>query len=1188
MAKKPGRSTKVTEVRLQAEELLRATKRDLAAVSVKDAQQIVHELQVHQIELEMQNDELRRTQLALETARDRYLDLYDFSPASHLTLDTHGTILEANLRAGTLLGSNRKALLGQSLERFIAAEDEGTFHRHCQEVLKTGTRRTCEVHLRNKAGVSHWVHFESLAVHDEAGRITHWRTALLDISDRKRAERELAIHQAQLEGIIASAMDAIITVDEEERVLVFNRAAESMFFCQATDVIGQPFDRLIPERFRQAYRGHMSVFALTQTTSRSMGRSGMLFGLRANGEEFPVEASISHVRVDEKNLFTVILRDITERKQMQEEQYRLIQNLARSQQHFQALFNWTPSAVGISTVAEGRLLDVNEGFSRLTGYTREELIGRTTLELGLWADPSERAVVLREIQEQGHLHNREGQLRTKSGEIRTLMVSVDSIQLGSTPCLIYLGHDITERKRAEEALRLAKFSVDRAADAVYWIDPQAKILDVNEAASLMLGYSRDELCAMTVHDLNPDFQADMWPGFWAETKRQGTMVLETAHRAKNGRLIPIEVSVNYLSHEGKEYHCAFVRDITERKRAVDELRRSQAFITSVVENLPNMIFVKDAKDLKFVRFNKAGEDLLGYSREALIGKSDYDLFPKEEADFFTAKDRQVLEAGSLLDIPEEPIETKHHGLRILHTRKIPIYDEKFEPQYLLGISEDITDRKRAEEELRESEARLQDILDNSPGMVFLKDTEGRYLHVNRQFERAFHMTREHVVGKTDEAIFVPEQAAAFRANDLKVFQAGVPLEFEEVAMHDDGPHTSIVSKFLLCGGDGKPYALCGITTDITWRKTMEERLRSSDAFTRAVLDSLSAHVCVLDKDGVILKTNDAWKEFASGNSDRTVTGIDVGQNYLEVCRQAIAGGWSTTQITLGGIEAVLAGSAPSFTQEYACHSPEEKRWYLMRVTPLKGTQGVVISHTDVSDRVRIAQTLEQHILLLREKQKELESLTEKLINAQEEERKRIARELHDDFNQRLAALSVELESMERAPIASRKPMVRRLAAIRTQVGQLSDDLHDLAYKLHPSLLEHVGLEGAMRDHVAEFTKRTGLAVTYTACEVPKTLSPEIATNLFRVMQESLQNVSKHAQATQVTVRLSGSPKGIGVSVRDNGKGFNVESMGARVKGLGLVSMRERTRGLGGFLRIHSFAGDGTKVCAWIPHFQEGA
>ena len=189
----------------------------------------------------------------------------------------------------------------------------------------------------------------------------------------------------------------------------------------------------------------------------------------------------------------------------------------------------------------------------------------------------------------------------------------------------------------------------------------------------------------------------------------------------------------------------------------------------------------------------------------------------------------------------------------------------------------------------------------------------------------------------------------------------------------------------------------------------------------------------------------------------------------------------------------------------------------------------------------MARSLEDHVLLLGEKREELESLTGKLIEAQEEERKRIARELHDDFNQRLAALSVELESMERAPIAPPEPVARQLAEIRVQVGQLSDDLHDLAYKLHPSLLEHVGLEVAMRDHVSEFTKRTGLPVTFTAREVPGTLSPEIATNLFRVMQESLQNVSKHAQATEVMVSLSGSSKGIGLSVRDNGKGFDLEN-----------------------------------------------
>jgi signal transduction histidine kinase len=289
-----------------------------------------------------------------------------------------------------------------------------------------------------------------------------------------------------------------------------------------------------------------------------------------------------------------------------------------------------------------------------------------------------------------------------------------------------------------------------------------------------------------------------------------------------------------------------------------------------------------------------------------------------------------------------------------------------------------------------------------------------------------------------------------------------------------------------------------------------------------------------------------------------------------------------------GLEAVLEGHDPTFSAEYYAQLPEEERWYLMRVTPLKGGKGVVISHTNISERVRMARSLEQHILLLGEKREELESLTGKLIQAQEQERQRIARELHDDFNQRLAALSVELESMERAPIAPPEPIARQLAVIRGMVGQLSDDLHDLAYKLHPSLLEHVGLEVAIRDHVAEFTKRTRLPVTFTVSEVPETISPVIATTLFRVMQESLQNVFKHAQATDVTVILIGSAKGIGLSVRDNGKGFEGDRRHAQRVGLGLVSMHERARLLDGFLHIHSRSGQGSKVCAWIPSSQDGA
>ena len=128
----------------------------------------------------------------------------------------------------------------------------------------------------------------------------------------------------------------------------------------------------------------------------------------------------------------------------------------------------------------------------------------------------------------------------------------------------------------------------------------------------------------------------------------------------------------------------------------------------------------------------------------------------------------------------------------------------------------------------------------------------------------------------------------------------------------------------------------------------------------------------------------------------------------------------------------------------------------------------------------------------------------------------------------------------------------------------------------------------MRDHIDEFTKRTRLPVEFTAREIPEQLTSEVATNLFRVMQESLQNVTKHAQATEVTVRLNGSSKGIGLSVRDNGNGFDPNNKTTHVKGLGLLSMQERIRPMGGILRVHSFPRHGTKVCAWIPYAPEGA
>jgi signal transduction histidine kinase len=154
-----------------------------------------------------------------------------------------------------------------------------------------------------------------------------------------------------------------------------------------------------------------------------------------------------------------------------------------------------------------------------------------------------------------------------------------------------------------------------------------------------------------------------------------------------------------------------------------------------------------------------------------------------------------------------------------------------------------------------------------------------------------------------------------------------------------------------------------------------------------------------------------------------------------------------------------------------------------------------------------------------------------------------------------------------------------------ELTQLSGDLRQLAHRLHPSLLKHAGLRAALEEQIHQAMRRTGLHITLKIRSVSDSLPLDLATCLFRVFQESLQNVAKHANATEVLVKLSGSSKGIGLSVMDNGTGFDFHDKSSHEKGLGLTSMKERLRLLNGFLNIHSRPADGTKVCAWIP-FQE--
>lgn len=279
-----------------------------------------------------------------------------------------------------------------------------------------------------------------------------------------------------------------------------------------------------------------------------------------------------------------------------------------------------------------------------------------------------------------------------------------------------LAQELAARKRSTENERRFRSLFEANMIGLFFTKKSGRIFEANDYFLNLVGYDRHDLAGKGLNwrELTPWDHIDSCENIFRTIEKQGTtQPFEKDYLHRDGTRIRVLVGIADLQ-EGT--YAVFVLDNRERKRIEEELERrveqrtqqlgqSERFLESVVENLPNMLFVKDAKSLRFVRLNRAGEELLGYRRETLLGRNDYDFFPQQQADSFAAADRRVLEAKVAVDIPEEVILTKS-GPRFLHTKKIPILGSDGNPLYLLGISEDITVKKAIEQQ-RQAQAEAE-------------------------------------------------------------------------------------------------------------------------------------------------------------------------------------------------------------------------------------------------------------------------------------------------------------------------------------------------------------------------------------------------------------------------------------------------------------------------------------------------
>jgi PAS domain S-box-containing protein len=994
------------------------------------------------------------TQSILEKDRDWLFAILQNLSDAVIATDQRGCVTFMNPAARELLGwseGDAKDLDISELLHLIDAPTRTRVEDPARKAMREGVINVESDHLLlvSKAGREVPVSESRAPIKDNSGNITGAVLVLHDLTKRKLAEDRLRASQTQLAGIIDSALDSIITVDEEKRIVVFNAAAEAMFGCTAADARRHTLDHFIPERFRSKHRQHVQSLVETSDTKPRKG-SLPIVGIRAGGEEFPLEFSISQIDVDGQKFYTVILRDTSERTRWEESLRIAMLVSERNRAQLEAVFQSVTDGIFVSDMA-GNILLVNEAAARVNGYGSAE-----------------------EMQRDLAYFSKVYELRYMDGQ----QVPFEEWPLSRV----------------------------RRGDSILNWELHVRRLDSGE---------------------------EWYFSFSGEPVRneQGVQVLAVV----------------------------VTRDITERYQVEQERSRQEELLKLVIDGTPALIsYIDSGQHYRFV--NEGYRQWWGYSAQELCGKHIKDVLGPD-----------------IYESVRESVEAAIRGERVTYENWIDF-----------------------------------------------KNAGRRYVKV------------------------------------------------------DYVPHLDI---------HGNVEGFLVLVSDLTERRRVNEALRESELLNRAILSSLNTHVAVLNRLGEIIEVNTSWTTFALENGASSDNLLGPGINYLEICQRAGKTGDRLAVEAMEGINAVCQGSREFFELEYPCHSPTEQRWFLMLVTPLKGSEGgAVIAHNDITRCKQVEAALrnseeknrsllenipdyvtmldrsgkllyinhfvqgrEKHELIgkdifsfLNSKSQEVareyleqsfltgetcnleltyinssvfhhrfvpfkgdgqvdwilsvatditdrkraeqaqSNLAERLELAREDERRNLALRLHDDTGQDMVAATIRLQLLEQklsALLPPESPILAEVNSLEKLVRSSQRSIRQMAHVLHPYVLERFGLSEALRSFTHElgaFTQLSSATISLDiASDFPR-LHLKIETTLYRIVQEAVTNALKHSGADSISLRLHMKGKLAVITVEDNGRGIN-ETRIKSESGIGLASIRERAKLIGAVLNITSRDDKGTKV-----------
>jgi PAS domain S-box-containing protein len=604
-------------------------------------------------------------------------------------------------------------------------------------------------------------------------------------------------------------------------------------------------------------------------------------------------------------------------------------------------------------------------------------------------------------------------------------------------------------------------------------------------------------------------------------------------------------------------------DIEDRKRAEDALRKSEKFFAAFMDHLPGFAWMKDIEG-RYVYVNKKESDLDVY-RDGAIGKTDADLWPEEIASAYRANDQQVIATKKALQAVEPSLAKGEKSYMLVS--KFPIFDQDGSVVLVAGAGVDITDLTLAKNALNAQALRYKTLMETSTDSIYVLDEKGDLQEANAAFLRRRGYTAEEVKG-----LNVADWDARWgreKLDERRRQLVGKSSTFETRHRCKDGSvfDVEVCATGVKIGGEH--FVFC-VTRDITERKQADDRLRRSEEKFKTLFGIAPVGISVLDRQHHIKDANPALEQITRLSREELLSGTHRDRAILN------ADGTPMPSHEFPSERAMAENRPVNDVEAGIVTENGETIWVQVSVAPLDlpDARAVVITK-DITERKRAAKALE-------EANHQLRILSRQLFHIQEEERRHLARELHDEIGQSLTAAKINLKII--APDVPAK-IVGRLDDSVKLLDRLLRQVRELSLNLRPPLLDELGLVPTLRWLVDQQAQRAGLRVTFTANVDDLEMDPDAETACFRVAQEAITNVIRHARARNVTVDLRREVERLTLSVRDDGAGFDpamIQQRTARDLTLGLVSMKERALLVGGGFELRSAPGQSTEIRAWFP------